>query len=622
MRIRPIFTLPPPRSSGARGGRTRRWARFRRLAMPVVALLLLAGSVIGAGSGPFGSRGEPDEAPEPGPIRREPGAPPWPDGFEIGLQAARAYTFHFGLVEDDSLLARMNRIGYEVTSQAGRPDILFTFHILDVPDPNAFALPGGFIFLTRGMTELDLSDAALANLLGHEAAHVAHNHFSRAGRINTALSLLQTAVVVAAILAVPSSSSGGYDQDAETGAWRSSLTGKDAAIQGTSIFGEVFRELLVRGYSRGLEYEADDHGRRFAQRAGYPSDGSVALLEGLHERVHEDREFGYWRTHPYFKERVARARAAGMAGGSSPDSAEVSSYRRSVSERLSALAASIRDEPTALFLARSALLAARTSESALEIERDLLARRTERLLRQRPVLRAYGPLLADYDTLLAAARRAGRNDLARAILPQRESLERERLDLHPDFVSILGRVDAGTPFLELFLANYPEDPEASEIRLRLAERYRLADRPDEAALTLAQLKDPDAFPRAEAELKRVLPLVHELTTSQRLSDEGPTDSTRTWARQRLDIQATGFDSLEVGSRFLNEFPRSPVAPVVAEKVEELAMARYRRGRLEEGLRELQAALDEYHRLILLAPGTHAARLAREGIDRIQATAGK
>ena len=69
----------------------------------------------------------------PGPIRRAPGAPDWPDGFEIGLQAARAYAFHFGLVQDDTLLARINRIGYAVTSQSDRPDILFTFHILECP---------------------------------------------------------------------------------------------------------------------------------------------------------------------------------------------------------------------------------------------------------------------------------------------------------------------------------------------------------------------------------------------------------------------------------------------------------------------------------------------------------
>ena len=136
----------------------------------------------GNGDGPAPER-DPNDAPEPGPIRRTTGAPEWPDDFEIGLQAARAYAFHFGLVQDDTLLARINRLGYAVTSQSGRPDILFTFHVLDVPDANAFALPGGFIFLTKGMTDLHLPDEALANLLGHEASHVTGNHFPRAGRI-------------------------------------------------------------------------------------------------------------------------------------------------------------------------------------------------------------------------------------------------------------------------------------------------------------------------------------------------------------------------------------------------------------------------------------------------------
>lgn len=606
-------------------------ARIRPALLTLVAAILLGlspwnGGSLAAGRGPFraqettGEAGEPDDSGIPGPIRRAPDAPAWPDGFEIGLQAAEAYARHFGLVDDDSLLARINRLGYLVTSQASRPDILFTFHILDVPDPNAFALPGGFIFLTRGMTELDLDDAALANLLGHEAAHVTNDHFSRAGRINTALSLLQTAVLVAAVLAVPSSSSGGYDRDVETGAWRSSLAGKEAAIQGTSIFGEVFRELLVRGYSRGLEFEADDHGRRLAQRAGFASGGSVALLEGLHERVHEDREFGYWRTHPYFKDRVSRARAAALPGGTPPDTVDVSTYRRAIAGRLQGLAASIPDDRTSMFLSRAALRAASGSESALDVERDLLARRSERLRRRPAVLRAYGPLIADYDSLIAAARRAGRDDLARSAGPVRDSLDRARHDLREELSGILARPDAGTPFLEIFLANYPEDPQAPQLRLRLAERYRLADRPDEAAIALAELDDPSSAAAAEEQLRRILPLVRELTTPQRLVQDGPTDSTRIWARERLGVLAAEFDSLEVGSRFLSRYPDSPAAPIVSEKIEELSMARYRRGRLNEGLRELQGALDEYHRLILLAPGTRGARLAREGIERIQATA--
>ena len=564
----------------------------------------------------------PDDAPEPGPVRRAPGAPDWPDGFEIGLQAARAYAFHFGLVQDDTLLARINRIGYAVTSQAGRPDILFSFHILDVPDANAFALPGGFIFITKGMTDLHLPDEALANLLGHEASHVTGNHFSRAGHLDTALSLLQTAAVIAALVLVPSSNnSGGYDRDPETGEWRTSLAGKEAAVQGTSLFGSVFRELLQRGYGRSLEFEADDQGRRLAVRAGFPSRGSLVLMEELHRHIFEDEEFGYWRTHPYFTDRVARARAAAGEVPTQPDSTEELAYRRELGRRLSVLAGAVLDEPTAIFLQRSALRAAFGSESSLQVEHDLLRMRTARMGMRKPILRAYGPLVADYDSLQARATRgSAASSFLAELRAERDSLHQQRRDSYEQLKEILARDNAGTPFLELFLANFPDDPAAPATGLRLAERYRLTDRADAAALALARTADSDAGARRA--LREVLPQTKELGTAGRILHDAKSDSVRTWASARLDAQAAALDSLEMGSRFLQEFPDAEVAERVRGKMEDLAMKRYYGARLRESMQDFQAALDGYNALVLLAPRTRAAGLSREGIDRIQATAGR
>lgn len=576
----------------------------------------------GEEDGDSSPRRDPNDAPEPGPIRQEPGSQKWPDGFEIGLQAARAYAFHFGLVENDTLLARINRLGYAVTSQSDHPDILFTFHILNVPDANAFALPGGFIFITKGMAELHLPDEALANLLGHEASHVTGNHFSRAGRVNVALSLLQTAAVIAALVAVPSAgNSGGYDRDPETGEWRTSLAGKEAAVQGTSLFGSVFRELLQRGYSRTLEYEADDMGRRLAVRAGFPSRGSMLLLEELHRRIFEDEEFGYWRTHPYFTDRVARARAAGGEIPMQPDSTAELAYRRDLGRRLSVLAGSVLDEPTALFLQRSALRAASGSESSLEVEHELLRMRVDRMRRRMPILRAYGPLMADYDSLRQrASRRTAPRELLAGLQAERDSLDEQRRDSHQPLAEILSRENAGTPFLELFLANFPDDPEAATVGLRLAERYRLTDRADAAALALARTADSD--PAARSALRAVLPQAKELGTTGRILRNATSDSVRAWASARLEAQAAALDSLELGSRFLEEFPDSKVSGQVRGKVEDLAMKRYYGARLRESMRDFQAALDGYNALLLLAPDTRATRLSREGIERIQSTAGR
>ncbi len=568
--------------------------------------------------------------PESGPYRRTPGAPPWPRDFEFGLQIARAYSHYFGLVEEDSLLQHMNRLGYEVASQAGRNDILFTFHIIDIPDPNAFALPGGFIFLTRGMVEMRLPDEALANLLGHEIVHVADNHFARGNRLAGILNLLHTAATVAALIVVPSTPGGGWDVDHDTGMVRASLVGKEAAYYGASIFGGVLGELLMRGYSRTLEFEADDRGRRYAARAGYPVSGSVILLEELHRRVHEDHEYGYWRTHPFFEDRVARARAARDAGGRPPDSGEVARYRADVQGRLFALGSSILDEDTALFVMRAALRAGPGGATGSEVEHRLLTIRADRQRRQAPLLRSYGPIIDGYDTLIDRIGGDGELSSLRAeLIHERQVLDGERADLRPGMLEALESPNPRTLLLELFLESFPDDPVAPDARSRLADQYRLSNRPDEAALLLDETirrslesgdakRDPDT---SLDQMRRVMDQVRSPLTTQRILLGTRSDSVRTWAESRLHAQVAELDSLELACRFVQEYPDSPISAAVNSRLEEMAIARHREGRLKESLGDFQAALNLYNELILLAPRTQGAELSRQGVARIQGLAG-
>ena len=166
-----------------------------------------------------------------------------------------------------------------------------------------------------------------------------------------------------------------------------------------------------------------------AVRAGFPSRGSLVLMEELHRRIFEDEEFGYWRTHPYFTDRVARARAAAGEIPMQPDSTEEEAYRRDLGRRLSILAGSVLDEPTAIFVQRSALRAAFGSESSLEVEHDLLRMRAARMGMRKPILRAYGPLIADYDSLQArASRRSAASDFLAGLRAERDSLHQRRRD--------------------------------------------------------------------------------------------------------------------------------------------------------------------------------------------------
>ena len=95
---------------------------------------------------------------------------------QLGRQAAQQVQRSIGLVENESLQSYVQRVGESIAADSEGPDLQWTFRVVDDPTPNAFALPGGFIFVTRGMLAHMASEAELAAVLGHEIGHVTARH--------------------------------------------------------------------------------------------------------------------------------------------------------------------------------------------------------------------------------------------------------------------------------------------------------------------------------------------------------------------------------------------------------------------------------------------------------------
>lgn len=94
----------------------------------------------------------------------------------MGREAAASVKQTLGLVAADDLQAYVARVGSQLARSSERPDLPWEFHVVDSPVPNAFALPGGFIYVTRGLITLITSEAQLATVLGHEIGHVTARH--------------------------------------------------------------------------------------------------------------------------------------------------------------------------------------------------------------------------------------------------------------------------------------------------------------------------------------------------------------------------------------------------------------------------------------------------------------
>jgi predicted Zn-dependent protease len=155
------------------------------------------------------------------------------------------------LYDDRAVQEYVQSVGERVAANADRSDLIYRFFVIDSPQVNAFALPGGYIYIYRGLIAYMDSEAELAAVLGHELGHVTARHAVRQHRNATFSQLL--AVVVAG------------------------STGSGAAGDLTNVLGSAF----VAGYGRELELEADRLGAGYLARAGYAHDAMLDVLDIL-----------------------------------------------------------------------------------------------------------------------------------------------------------------------------------------------------------------------------------------------------------------------------------------------------------------------------------------------------
>jgi predicted Zn-dependent protease len=193
------------------------------------------------------------------------------DDQRAGEDAAKEVEAELGLVEDPPLVAYVNQIGQRLALYAPQRDFEYGFRIVDQEAPNAFALPGGQIYVSRGLLALANTESELANVIGHEIVHAALRHASA-----------QQAVV--------------------------------RSIPGLFRFSAA---ASIASYSRNQEREADREGQRLAARAGYDPGAMATFLKDLDytERLElgTSRLPSFFDTHPTTGERVSEASARALA---------------------------------------------------------------------------------------------------------------------------------------------------------------------------------------------------------------------------------------------------------------------------------------------------------------------
>ena len=186
--------------------------------------------------------------------------------IEIGKEGNKAVLQKYRAYNNPDLQKYVNYVGNKLAEKGDRPNLKYSFLVLDSDEVNAFALPGGYIYITRGLMAYLNSEAELAAVLGHEIGHVTARH---AARQESASKLADIGTTLAAILGAMYAP--GLNPNVS----------KDLLNVGSSA--------LLSGYGRDFELEADQIGAQLLAKTGYDPHAIIDVLSTLKEQ--ESYEF-------------------------------------------------------------------------------------------------------------------------------------------------------------------------------------------------------------------------------------------------------------------------------------------------------------------------------------------
>ena len=195
----------------------------------------------------------------------------------LGKQVSEKIRTRYGVVQDTAVHRYVSLVGLALAQGSTRPNLPWTFIVLDTDGVNAFAAPGGYVHITRGALALIKSEAELAGVLGHEIIHVTAKHTVEAIEKNSAFQMGAS----------------------ETLAGNSALMDR--------LAGAVYDNIVEKGFGRGEENESDEKGIVLANKTGYAPSGLGDFLTTLKERNKDSKEKrGLFASHPEMQDRLDR----------------------------------------------------------------------------------------------------------------------------------------------------------------------------------------------------------------------------------------------------------------------------------------------------------------------------
>jgi beta-barrel assembly-enhancing protease len=197
--------------------------------------------------------------------------------IELGAAVSERVRQRYGVVQDADVHRYVTLVGTLLAQATDKPDLPWSFIVLDTDAVNAFAAPGGYVHITRGALALIQDEAELAGVLGHEIIHVTERHTINAIQKNKSIQM-------------------GANE---------SLSGNAALLN--KVAENVYLDIIEKGFGRTEENESDEKGVVAANAVGYAPQGLQRFLTRLQERNKDSQEKrGLFASHPEMKERLDR----------------------------------------------------------------------------------------------------------------------------------------------------------------------------------------------------------------------------------------------------------------------------------------------------------------------------
>lgn len=209
--------------------------------------------------------------------------------YYIGRAVSATILSQYEVYTDPQANSYLNTMGQLLVWSSSLPVVFSGFHfsLIESDEMNAFAAPGGFVFITTGLYKSLENEEQLAAVLAHEIAHVNLQHGLRAIKKSN---LTQAFTIIGTEAAKHSD-----NQDVQ----------QLGGVFGDSI-DDIVNQLLVAGYSKSYEYAADEEALRISYAAGYNPDGLEEFLSSLQLTSKDEEKMGLYNTHPPAKKRIKR----------------------------------------------------------------------------------------------------------------------------------------------------------------------------------------------------------------------------------------------------------------------------------------------------------------------------